>query len=220
MLLAYDIAGTVEAGTDEAGRGCIAGPVYAAAVVLPEDFDDPGLNDSKQLSRREREELRSYIQDKALAWAVASASPEEIDEINILQASILSMHRALDALKVRPQHIIVDGNRFRPYGDIPFRCYVKGDGRYASIAAASILAKTYRDDCMRKAAELYPQYGWERNFGYPTAEHLARVNSKHRPDGVTGTAFIVPPWRHTAFRTMERPRPVPPILRLRPLSMR
>lgn len=175
MLNAYDIAGVIEAGTDEAGRGCIAGPVYAAAVILPGDFEDPGLNDSKQLSRKARERLRDYIQDKALAWAVASASPEEIDEINILQASILSMHRALDALKVRPQHIIVDGNRFRPYGDIPFRCYVKGDGRYASIAAASILAKTYRDDCMRKAAERYPQYGWERNFGYPTAEHRSAV---------------------------------------------
>ena len=175
MLNAYDIAGIIEAGTDEAGRGCIAGPVYAAAVILPGDFEDPGLNDSKQLSRKARERLRDYIQDKALTWAVASASPEEIDEINILQASILSMHRALDALKVRPQHIIVDGNRFRPYGDIPFRCYVKGDGRYASIAAASILAKTYRDDCMRKAAELYPQYGWERNFGYPTAEHRSAV---------------------------------------------
>ena len=160
MLNAYDIAGVIEAGTDEAGRGCIAGPVYAAAVILPGDFEDPGLNDSKQLSRKARERLRDYIQDKALAWAVASASPEEIDEINILQASILSMHRALDA---------------RPYGDIPFRCYVKGDGRYASIAAASILAKTYRDDCMRKAAELYPQYGWERNFGYPTAEHRSAV---------------------------------------------
>lgn len=175
MLNAYDIAGVIEAGTDEAGRGCIAGPVYAAAVILPGDFEDPGLNDSKQLSRKTRERLRDYIQDKAVAWAVASASPEEIDELNILYASILSMHRALDALKVRPQHIIVDGNRFRPYRDIPFRCYVKGDGRYASIAAASILAKTYRDDYMRKAAERYPQYGWERNFGYPTTEHRSAI---------------------------------------------
>ena len=211
MLLAYDIAGTVEAGTDEAGRGCIAGPVYAAAVVLPEDFDDPGLNDSKQLSRREREELRSYIQDKALAWAVASASPEEIDEINILQASILSMHRALDALKVRPQHIIVDGNRFRPYGDIPFRCYVKGEN------TAAPLRNTASRPCTAGASRYCPI---RHCSDCPFYDSLARVNSKHRPDGVTGTAFIVPPWRHTAFRTMERPRPVPPILRLRPLSMR
>ncbi len=194
MLNAYDIAGVIEAGTDEAGRGCIAGPVYAAAVILPGDFEDPGLNDSKQLSRKARERLRDYIQDKALAWAVASASPEEIDEINILQASILSMHRALDALKVRPQHIIVDGNRFRPYGDIPFRCYVKGDGRYASIAAASILAKTYRDDYMRKAAERYPQYGWERNFGYPTAEHRSAV-----------TQYGITPLHRRSFQILPDP---------------
>lgn len=175
MLSAHDIAGTVEAGTDEAGRGCIAGPVYAAAVILPEDFEDPGLNDSKQLSRKERERLREFIQDNALAWAVASASPEEIDELNILNASILTMHRALDALSIRPRHIIVDGNRFHPYGNIPFRCHIKGDGRFASIAAASILAKTYRDDFMRKAAKEYPQYGWDHNFGYPTASHREAV---------------------------------------------
>ncbi|CCY37451.1 ribonuclease HII [Alistipes sp. CAG:831] len=175
MLDAYDIAGVIEAGTDEAGRGCIAGPVYAAAVILPEDFEDPGLNDSKQLSRKERERLRSFIQEKALAWAVASSSPEEIDGINILQASILAMHRALDGLTLRPQHIIVDGNRFRPYGNIPYHCHIKGDGRFASIAAASILAKTSRDDYMREAAKRYPDYGWESNFGYPTAAHREAV---------------------------------------------
>lgn len=175
MLDAYDIAGVIEAGTDEAGRGCIAGPVYAAAVILPEDFEDPGLNDSKQLSRKERERLRSFIQGKALAWAVASSSPEEIDGINILQASILAMHRALDGLTLRPQHIIVDGNRFRPYGNIPYHCHIKGDGRFASIAAASILAKTSRDDYMREAAKRYPGYGWESNFGYPTAAHREAV---------------------------------------------
>lgn len=175
MLDAYDIAGVIEAGTDEAGRGCIAGPVYAAAVILPEDFEDPGLNDSKQLSRKERERLRSFIQEKALAWAVASSSPEEIDGINILQASILAMHRALDGLTLRPQHIIVDGNRFRPYRNIPYHCHIKGDGRFASIAAASILAKTSRDDYMREAAKRYPGYGWESNFGYPTAAHREAV---------------------------------------------
>ena len=175
MLDAYDIAGVIEAGTDEAGRGCIAGPVYAAAVILPEDFEDSGLNDSKQLSRKERERLRSFIQEKALAWAVASSSPEEIDGINILQASILAMHRALDGLTLRPQHIIVDGNRFRPYGNIPYHCHIKGDGRFASIAAASILAKTSRDDYMREAAKRYPGYGWESNFGYPTAAHREAV---------------------------------------------
>ena len=175
MLDAYAIAGVIEAGTDEAGRGCIVGPVYAAAVILPEDFEDPGLNDSKQLSRKERERLRSFIQEKALAWAVASSSPEEIDGINILQASILAMHRALDGLTLRPQHIIVDGNRFRPYGNIPYHCHIKGDGRFASIAAASILAKTSRDDYMREAAKRYPGYGWESNFGYPTAAHREAV---------------------------------------------
>ena len=129
MLDSFYIAGTIEAGTDEAGRGCIAGPVYAAAVILPADFNDPGLNDSKQLSRRERERLRDIIVKEAMSWCVASASPEEIDDVNILNASILSMHRALDGLSVTPEHIIVDGNRFKPYKDIPFTCFVKGDGR-------------------------------------------------------------------------------------------
>ena len=163
MLDSFYIAGTIEAGTDEAGRGCIAGPVYAAAVILPADFNDPGLNDSKQLSRRERERLRDIIVKEAMSWCVASASPEEIDDVNILNASIT------------PEHIIVDGNRFKPYKDIPFTCFVKGDGKYASIAAASILAKTFRDDFMREAATQYPQYGWEVNCGYPTKAHREAV---------------------------------------------
>ncbi|HIZ86610.1 MAG TPA: ribonuclease HII [Candidatus Coprenecus pullistercoris] len=175
MLRTYDIAGTIEAGTDEAGRGCIAGPVYAAAVILPEDFRNEELNDSKQLTHKSRERLRELIIKEAAAYCVASASPEEIDAINILNASILSMHRAIDGLGIIPEHIIVDGNRFKPYRDIPFTCFVKGDGRYASIAAASILAKTFRDDFMREAAAQYPQYGWEVNCGYPTKAHREAV---------------------------------------------
>lgn len=175
MLLTYDIAGVVEAGTDEAGRGCIAGPVYAAAVILPADFFHPDLNDSKQLSGKARERLREVILAQALDWHVASATPEEIDEMNILNASIMTMHRALDGLKLRPGHIIVDGNRFKPYRDVPYTCFVKGDGRYASIAAASILAKTFRDDYMREAALRYPGYGWDQNCGYPTKAHREAV---------------------------------------------
>ncbi|HIZ85249.1 MAG TPA: ribonuclease HII [Candidatus Coprenecus stercoravium] len=175
MLRPYDTAGVIEAGTDEAGRGCIAGPVFAAAVILPADFHDPELNDSKQLTRRSRERLRETIIKEAAAFHVASASPEEIDAVNILNASIMTMHRAIDGLGVTPEHIIVDGNRFKPYHNIPFTCFVKGDGRYASIAAASILAKTFRDDFMREAAEKYPQYGWDKNFGYPTAGHRNAV---------------------------------------------
>lgn len=175
MLDSFYIAGTIEAGTDEAGRGCIAGPVYAAAVILPADFHNQELNDSKQLSRHTRERLREIIMKEAVSWCVASASPGEIDDVNILNASILSMHRALDGLSVTPEHIIVDGNRFKPYKDIPFTCFVKGDGKYASIAAASILAKTFRDDFMREAATQYPQYGWEVNCGYPTKAHREAV---------------------------------------------
>lgn len=175
MLKQYDIPGIAEAGTDEAGRGCIAGPVFAAAVILPDGFTNTELNDSKQLTGKTREKLREIILREATAYCVASASPEEIDVINILNASILAMHRAIDGLKVRPKHIIVDGNRFKPYGDTPFTCFVKGDARYTSIAAASILAKTYRDDYMRKAALQYPQYGWDKNFGYPTKAHRLAV---------------------------------------------
>jgi ribonuclease HII len=165
----------IEAGCDEAGRGCLAGSVYAAAVILPDNYNNPELNDSKKLSLRKRYELREQIKRDAVAWAVGIVTPEEIDEINILNASILAMHRALDALKVRPQAIIVDGNKFKPYHDLPHTTIVKGDGKYQAIAAASILAKTYRDDYMDSIAEEYPQYDWKSNKGYPTKKHRAAI---------------------------------------------
>lgn len=164
-------AGLPEAGCDEAGRGCLAGPVACAAVILPPGFECPGLNDSKQLSEARRNRLRPIIEAEALAWAVVMVSPEEIDSINILNASVTGMQRALDALTVRPEHILVDGNRFRPYGGIPYTTVVKGDATYMSIAAASVLAKTHRDEYMRRAAEDFPGYGWEKNMGYPTRDH-------------------------------------------------
>ena len=177
MLLPHYYDGLTEAGCDEAGRGCLAGSVYAAAVILPPDYQNELLNDSKQLSERRRYQLREQIERDAVSWAVGIVSPEEIDEINILNASILAMHRALDQLSVRPQAIIVDGNRFKSYHDaesnlrLPHTCIVKGDGKYLSIAAASILAKTYRDDYMNRLAEEYPQYDWRSNKGYPTHKH-------------------------------------------------
>ena len=161
----------IEAGCDEAGRGCLAGPVFAAAVILPDDFSNEWLNDSKQLSGKQRSRLRTVIEQEALAWAVASIDNHEIDQINILNASILAMHRALDQLTVRPEHIIVDGNRFKPYSQIPHLCIVKGDGKYMSIAAASILAKTHRDEYMEKLHQQFPYYNWQKNKGYPTREH-------------------------------------------------
>lgn len=170
-LKAFMQEGVVEAGCDEAGRGCLAGPVYAAAVILPPDFECEGLTDSKQLTARQRYKLRPIIEEKALAWAVGIVSAQEIDEINILRSSIKAMQLALDQLKVRPQHILVDGNRFTPYKDIPYHTVIKGDATYLSIAAASILAKTYRDDYMSQLAEEFPMYNWEKNKGYPTAEH-------------------------------------------------
>lgn len=175
MLLPYLHEDLIEAGCDEAGRGCLAGAVYAAAVILPPDFRNELLNDSKQLSERQRYDLRPVIQREALAWAVGVVSPQEIDEINILNASFLAMHRAVDALKVRPQHLLIDGNRFRPYSGIPHTTVVKGDGKYLSIAAASVLAKTYRDDYMLRLHAEYPDYGWDRNKGYPTREHRAAI---------------------------------------------
>lgn len=185
MLLNHYYEGLVEAGCDEAGRGCLAGPVYAAAVILPPDYENTLLNDSKQLTEKRRYELREIIQRDALSWAVGVVSAEEIDHINILNASILAMHRALDQLTVRPQAIIVDGNRFKPYHEpltmnhepvtIPYTTIVKGDGKYLSIAAASILAKTYRDDYMNQIAADYPQYDWLKNKGYPTARHRAAI---------------------------------------------
>jgi ribonuclease HII len=164
-----------EAGCDEAGRGCLAGPVFAAAVILPDDFTHPWLNDSKQVTEKRRYELREIIEREAVAWSVAKVDAEEIDKINILNASILAMHRALDGLSVRPGAIIVDGNKFKPYGDTPWQTFVKGDGRFANIAAASILAKTYRDDFMIAAHKRFPNYAWDVNKGYPTKAHRAAI---------------------------------------------
>lgn len=167
--------GKVEAGCDEAGRGCLAGSVYAAAVILPDGYENPLLNDSKQLTEKRRYELRSIIEHDAVAWAVGIVTPEEIDRINILNASILAMHRALDQLTVRPEAVIVDGNRFKKYRDLPHTTIVKGDGKYMAIAAASILAKTYRDDYMNQLAGEYPQYDWQSNKGYPTRKHREAI---------------------------------------------
>lgn len=171
MLENHYFEGKIEAGCDEAGRGCLAGSVYAAAVILPVGYNNPDLNDSKKLTAAKRQQLRMEIERDAVAWAVGVVTPEEIDEINILRASFLAMHRALDQLKVRPEAIIVDGNRFTPYNNVPYATIVKGDGKYQAIAAASILAKTYRDDYMDKLAEEYPYYDWQTNKGYPTKAH-------------------------------------------------
>ncbi|MBR2945373.1 MAG: ribonuclease HII [Bacteroidaceae bacterium] len=175
MLENFYHSGVIEAGCDEAGRGCLAGPVYAAAVILPPDFRNDLLNDSKQLTERHRYQLREIIQREAVAWAVGVVDNHEIDSINILRASILAMHRALDQLCVRPQEIIVDGNRFYPYHDVPHTTIVKGDAKYMSIAAASILAKTYRDDCMAGLHREFPMYQWDRNKGYPTKAHREAI---------------------------------------------
>ncbi len=183
MLASHYYEGKIEAGCDEAGRGCLAGSVYAAAVILPEDYQNEELNDSKQLTDKRRKQLREIIERDAVAWAVGIVTPDEIDKINILNASILAMHRALDQLSVRPEAIIVDGNRFKPYHpvingspvNIPHTTIVKGDGKYLSIAAASILAKTYRDDYMDQLALEYPQYDWQKNKGYPTPKHREAI---------------------------------------------
>lgn len=180
MLLSFYKQGLVEAGCDEAGRGCLAGSLFAAAVILPADYRNDLLNDSKQLSEKMRYRLRDIIEREALAYCVAEVSCSDIDNINILNASILGMHRALDGLSITPGHIIVDGNRFKNYYKervaIPHTCIVKGDAKYLSIAAASVLAKTYRDDYMKEAAEIFPGYGWERNMGYPTKEHREAIS--------------------------------------------
>lgn len=181
MLLPFLHPDVIEAGLDEAGRGCLAGAVYAAAVILPKDYHNERLNDSKQLSEKKRYALREEIERDALAWAVGVVSPQEIDEINILNASFLAMHRALDQLALRPEALLVDGNRFRPYHDLPYTTVVKGDGKYMSIAAASILAKTYRDDYMLRLHEEYPQYHWNSNKGYPARVHREAI----RQYGVT-----------------------------------
>ncbi len=175
MLLPFLNNADIEAGCDEAGRGCLAGPVFAAAVILPTTFQNELLNDSKQLTEKQRYALRPVIEAEALAFAVGTVSPQEIDEINILWASFLAMHRALDALSLRPTSLLIDGNRFKKYQDVPHHCIVKGDGKYLSIAAASILAKTYRDDCMQQLHLEYPHYGWNKNAGYPTKMHRAGI---------------------------------------------
>lgn len=181
MLLPYLHQELTEAGCDEAGRGCLAGAVYAAAVILPHDFRNELLNDSKKLTEKQRYALREVIEREALAWAVGVVTPEEIDRINILNASFLAMYRAIDQLKIRPQHLLIDGNRFNKYADIPHTSIVKGDGKYLPIAAASVLAKTYRDDYMNRLAEEYPAYDWKSNKGYPTVKHREAI----RKFGVT-----------------------------------
>jgi ribonuclease HII len=175
MLLSYFNENLIEAGCDEAGRGCLAGSVYAAAVILPKDFRNEQLNDSKQLTAHQRYALRDVILKDALAWAVGIVTSQEIDKINILNASILAMHRAVDQLKISPQFLLIDGNRFKPYKDVPYKTIVKGDGKYMSIAAASILAKTYRDDYMDDLDKLHPQYDWRNNKGYPTKKHREAI---------------------------------------------
>lgn len=185
-------AGVNEAGCDEAGRGCLAGPVYAAAVILPPDYRNPLLNDSKKLSEKRRYELRSDIEKNAVAWAIGVVTAAEIDRINILNASILAMHRALDSLSIVPGAVAVDGNRFKPWRDIPWTTVVKGDGKLADIAAASILAKTYRDDEMMRLHEEYPMYRWDINKGYPTKAHRQAIR-EHGPS----------PWHRMSFRLLD-----------------
>lgn len=175
MLKSYYQDEWIEAGCDEAGRGCLTGAVYAAAVILPKDYQNERLNDSKQLTEKQRYELREEIQRDAIAWAVGVVDEKEIDKINILKASFLAMHRALDQLQVRPGYIIIDGNRFTPYQNLPFSTIVKGDGKYLSIAAASILAKTYRDDYMNRLHQEFPYYDWNKNKGYPTKKHRMAI---------------------------------------------
>ena len=193
MLLPYMNSGVVEAGCDEAGRGCLAGAVYAAAVVLPPDFRNELLNDSKKLTEKQRYALRPLIEEAALAWAVGIVTPQEIDRINILNASFLAMHRAIEQLRVTPQHLLIDGTRFKPYPGIAHTCVVKGDGTYEAIAAASILAKTYRDDYMNELHEKYPMYDWKSNKGYPTKAHRAAI-AQYGPS----------PYHRLSFQLLER----------------
>lgn len=195
MLLPYLNKGIIEAGCDEAGRGCLAGPVFAAAVILPEDFQNELLNDSKQLNKKQRYELRPIIEREALAWAVGIVDNHEIDKINILRASIEAMHRAVRQLKIRPEHLLIDGNRFYPFEDIPHTTIVKGDGKMMSIAAASILAKTYRDDFMTQIDKEFPVYNWKVNKGYPTKDHRSAIAN----NGVT-------PYHRMSFRLLPEPK--------------
>ena len=191
-LLPYMNEGVIEAGCDEAGRGPLAGPVYAAAVILPPDFFHPLLNDSKKMTAAHREELRPIIEKQAVAWAVEAVQPEEIDELNILFASITGMQRAVRKLYVRPEFLLIDGNKFRPFDGYPYKTVVHGDATYASIAAASVLAKTYRDEFMTKLSKEFPQYGWDRNMGYPTKEHIEAIKE-----------FGYTPWHRKSFHPKE-----------------
>jgi ribonuclease HII len=192
MLKSFHTAGTTEAGCDEAGRGCLAGPVFAAAVILPPGYQNSSLDDSKKLSALRREQLREVVEREALAFGIGVVDEKEIDAINILNASFLAMHRALSQLKIQPGHLIIDGNRFKPYGDVAHTCVVKGDGKYASIAAASILAKTYRDEFMGRLHQEYPVYGWVRNKGYPTQSHRKAL-MEHGPS----------PYHRRSFRLLK-----------------
>ncbi|MGR3809811.1 ribonuclease HII [Jiulongibacter sp. NS-SX5] len=192
MLLPCFNNDCIEAGLDEAGRGCLAGPVVAAAVILPSDYDNPLLNDSKQLDKEARESLAKLIKEEAEAYAIGICSPEEIDEINILWASIKAMHKAVEQLKLKPEHLLVDGNKFKPYFGIPHTCMVKGDGKYQNIAAASILAKTHRDLLMEQYSIEFPQYGWEHNAGYPTIKHRKAI-----------AEFGVTKWHRKSFRLLK-----------------
>ena len=194
MLQQFLIDGRIEAGCDEAGRGCLAGPVTAAAVILPPHFSNDLINDSKQLTEHQRDALRPVIEREAVAWAVAMIDPAEIDRINILNASILAMHRAISQLKVRPEALLIDGNRFKPYPGIPHTTIVKGDSKMMCIAAASILAKTHRDEYMRRIAGEYPQYGWDKNKGYPTRDHRAAM-----------AEFGTSPYHRMSFRLLKQP---------------
>ena len=194
MLQQFLIDGRIEAGCDEAGRGCLAGPVTAAAVILPPHFSNDLINDSKQLTEHQRDALRPIIEREAVAWAVAMIDPAEIDRINILNASILAMHRAIDQLKVRPEALLIDGNRFKPYPGIPHTTIVKGDSKMMCIAAASILAKTHRDEYRRRIASEYPQYGWDKNKGYPTRDHRAAI-----------AEFGTSPYHRMSFRLLKQP---------------
>lgn len=193
MLLPYMNSGVVEAGCDEAGRGCLAGAVYAAAVILPPDFRNELLNDSKQLSEKQRYALRPLIEEAALAWAVGVVTPQEIDRINILNASFLAMHRAIKQLGTLPQHLLIDGNRFNAYPGIGHTCIIKGDGKFLSIAAASILAKTYRDDYMNRLHAQFPVYGWDKNKGYPTRAHREAIKQ-----------YGASPFHRMSFQLVER----------------
>ncbi len=197
MLLPYHDPQLIEAGCDEAGRGCLAGPVYAAAVILPKDYRHPLLNDSKQLTEKQRYALRPVIEAEAIAWAVGSVTAEEIDQINILRASFLAMHRAIDQLSTRPEALLIDGNRFTPYEGIPHLTVVKGDATYMSIAAASVLAKTYRDDHMLALHERYPAYDWASNKGYPAPKHRQAI-AEHGPSPYHRRTFrLLPPQQLT-----------------------